>query len=188
MHLLQNVVLAEWAPALFVVGLSPALAAALTRLPAARVLTNPFVALPIWLAVYFAWHLPWPYDSALRHPGSLLHVEHLSYFVAGCLVWWPVLQDVPRRLTAAAKAVYLFAAFVLASPLGLLLALLPRPLYDVYEQAPERLWGLSAIADQQIAGVTMASEQAVVFFAVFTFFFLQFLRDEEPALELGRAR
>jgi cytochrome c oxidase assembly factor CtaG len=188
MHLLQNVVLAEWAPALFVFGLSRALAAALTRLPAARVLTNPFVALPIWLAVYFAWHLPWPYDTALRHPGSLLHVEHLSYFVAGCLVWWPVLQDVPRRLTAAAKAVYLFAAFVLASPLGLLLALLPRPLYDVYEQAPERLWGLSAIADQQIAGVTMASEQAVVFFAVFTFFFLQFLRDEEPVLELGRAR
>jgi cytochrome c oxidase assembly factor CtaG len=187
-HLLQNVVLAEWAPALCVVGLSPALAATLTRLPAARLLTNPFVALPVWVAVYFAWHLPWPYDAALRHPSSLLHVEHVSYFVAGCLVWWPVLQDVPWRLGSAAKAVYLFAAFVLASPLGLLLALLPRPLYDVYEHAPERLWGLSAITDQQIAGVTMASEQAVVFFAVFTFFFLRFLRDEEPVLELGRAR
>jgi putative membrane protein len=187
-HLLQNVVLAEWAPALCVVGLSPALAAALTRLPGARFLTNPFVALPVWLAVYFAWHLPWPYDTALRHPSSLLHFEHLSYFVAGCLVWWPVLQDVRWRLGAAAKAVYLFAAFVLASPLGLLLALLPRPLYDVYEHAPERLWGLSPITDQQIAGVTMASEQAIVFFAVFTFFFLRFLRDEEPVLELGRAR
>ena len=74
---------------------------------------------------------------------------------------------------------------MLASPLGLLLALLPRPLYDVYEHAPERLWGLSAITDQQIAGVTMASEQAVVFFAVFTFFFLRFLRDEEPVLQLS---
>ena len=185
MHLLQNVVLAEWAPALCVAGLAPALAAALARLPGGRVLTNPFVALPLWVAVYFAWHLPWAYDGALRHPGSLLHLEHVSYFVAGCLVWWPVLQDVPRRLAPAAKAVYLFAAFVLASPLGLLLALLPRPLYDVYEHAPERLWGLSAITDQQIAGVTMASEQAVVFFAVFTFFFLRFLRDEEPVLQLS---
>jgi cytochrome c oxidase assembly factor CtaG len=99
-----------------------------------------------------------------------------------------VLQDVPWRLGSAAKAVYLFAAFVLASPLGLLLALLPRPLYDVYEHAPERLWGLSASTDQQLAGVTIASEQAIVFFAVFTFFFLRFLRDEEPVLELGRAR
>ena len=62
---------------------------------------------------------------------------------------------------------------------------LPRPLYDVYEHAPKRLWGLSAITDQQIAGITMASEQAVVFFAVFTFFFLRFLRDEEPVLQLS---
>jgi cytochrome c oxidase assembly factor CtaG len=187
-HLLQNVVLAEWAPALCVAGLSTALAAAIARLPGARILTSPFAALPVWLLVYFAWHLPWPYDLALRHPGSILHVEHVSYFVAGCLVWWPVLQNVPRRLTSAAKAVYLFVAFVLASPLGLLLALLPRPLYDVYEHAPERLWGLSPIADQQLAGLTMASEQAIVFFAVFTFFFLRFLRDEEPVLELSRAR
>jgi len=188
MHLLQNVVLAEWAPALIVAGLSPALAARFARPQAVRVLTSPFGALPIWLVVYFAWHLPWPYDTALRHPSSILHVEHLSYLVAGCLVWWPVLQDVPRLLSPAAKAVYLFAAFVLASPLGLLLALLPRPLYDVYENAPERLWGLSAATDQQLAGITMASEQAVVFFAVFTFFFLRFLRDEEPVLQLWRAR
>ena len=175
MHLLQNVVLAEWAPALLVAGLSPALAARLARPRAARFLTSPFVALPIWLAVYFAWHVPWPY------------VEHVSYLAAGCLVWWPVLQDVPRLLSPAAKAVYLFAAFVLASPLGLLLALLPRPLYDVYEHAPERLWGLSAATDQQLAGITMASEQAIVFFAVFTFFFLRFLRDEQPSLDLRRA-
>jgi len=60
MHLLQNVVLAEWAPALLVAGLSPALAARLTRPAAARALTSPFVALPIWVAVYFAGHRPWP--------------------------------------------------------------------------------------------------------------------------------
>jgi cytochrome c oxidase assembly factor CtaG len=187
MHLLQNVVLAEWAPALLVAGLSPALAARLTRPAVAHALTSPFVALPVWIAVYFAWHLPWPYDSALRHPGSLLHVEHVSYLLAGCLVWWPVLQDVPRVLSPAAKAVYLFVAFVLASPLGLLLALLPHPLYDVYKHAAERLWGLSAATDQQLAGITMASEQAVVFFAAFAFFFLRFLRDEEPVLDLSRA-
>src|SRR5438105_7837836 len=43
MHLLQNAVLAECAPALCVAGLAPALSAALARLPAARALTNPFV-------------------------------------------------------------------------------------------------------------------------------------------------
>ena len=187
MHLLQNVVLAEWAPALCVAGLSPALAARLAGLPGGRSLTSPFVALPIWLGVYFAWHLPWPYDTALRHPHSILHVEHVSYLLAGCLVWWPVLQDVPRRLGSAAKAVYLFAAFVLASPLGLLLALIPNAVYDFYEQAP-RIWGWSPLTDQQVAGLTMAAEEAVVFFGAFAFYFLRFMRREETAPDLKHAR
>jgi cytochrome c oxidase assembly factor CtaG len=187
-HLLQNVVLAEWAPALCVLGLPPVLAAALARVRTIRVLTNPLVALPLWLGTYFAWHVPVAYDTALEHPTWLLHLEHLCYFVTGCLLWWPVVHAAPRRLHDAAKAVYLFAAFVLASPLGLLLGLLPRPVFDFYARAPERLWGLSRLADQQLAGITMAGEQALVFFAVFTFFFLRFLRDEEPALDLQRAR
>jgi len=187
-HLLQNVVLAEWAPALCVLGLPPALAAVLARTRTIRVLTNPLVALPLWLGTYFAWHVPIAYDTALEHPTWMLHLEHLCYFVTGCLLWWPVVHAAPRRLHDSAKAVYLFAAFVLASPLGLLLALLPRPVFDFYARAPERLWGLSRLADQQLAGITMAAEQAVVFFAVFTFFFLRFLRDEEPALDLQRAR
>ncbi len=186
-HLLQNVALAEWAPALVVLALPPAAIAAAGRYGTVRLLTHPLVALPLWLVSYFLWHLPWIYDAALRRPDWLLHLEHLSYFATGALLWWPVLQDAPRRLAAGAKAVYLFAAFVLASPLGLLLALLPRPIYDFYERAP-RVWGLSPLADQQLAGLSMASEEAIVFFALFAFFFLRFLSEEEPVLRLERAR
>ncbi|MGZ8701517.1 MAG: cytochrome c oxidase assembly protein, partial [Gaiellaceae bacterium] len=75
---------------------------------------------------------------------------------------------------------------VLAAPLGLLLALLPRPIYDFYKDAPQ-LWGLSDITDQQIAGVTMAVEQAIVFFAVFTYFFMRFLRTEHIAGVFGES-
>jgi cytochrome c oxidase assembly factor CtaG len=180
-HLLQNVVLAEWAPALVVAGLPAGAAAALVRGRTARTLTHPLVALPLWLASYFLWHLPWCYDAALRRPDWLLHLEHLSYFATGVLVWWPVFQDAPRRLSAGAKAAYLFVAFALASPLGLLLALLPKPIYTVYEHAPRRLWGLSPLDDQELAGVTMAAEQAVVFFAVFVTYVARFLRSESAA-------
>jgi cytochrome c oxidase assembly factor CtaG len=93
------------------------------------------------------------------------------------LMWWPVIHG---RLSDGIKALYLFGAFVLASPLGLLLALLPTPVYDFYEDAPQ-LWRLSDLTDQQIAGVTMAVEQAIVFFAVFAYFFLRFLRTEHIA-------
>jgi putative membrane protein len=180
-HLLQNVVLAEWAPALCVLGIAPALAAALGRLPGARALTHPLVALPVWLLTYFTWHVPALYDAALRNV-FVLHLEHACYFAAGVLLWWPVLQDAPHRPRSATKAGYLFAAFLLASPLGLLLTLLPRPVYDFYVEAP-RLWGLSPLADQQIAGVAMAAEQSVVFFAAFALFFLRFLQEEEPAVQ-----
>ena len=93
-HLLQNVVLAEWAPALCVLGLP-------SNLPVPRLLTHPFVALPLWAGTYFVWHVPAIYDSALRHPQTLLHLEHLSYFVTGLLFWWPVLHDEPHHVTRA---------------------------------------------------------------------------------------
>jgi putative membrane protein len=177
-HLLQNVVLAEWAPALCVLGLPPFLAASLARFPLARALTWPPAALAIWLAVYFTWHLPFAYEAALHHQATLLHLEHASYFVAGCLLWWPVLHDEPWRLRSAGRAGYLFAAFLLASPLGLLLALIPEPIYQWYEDGPG-LWGLSPLTDQQIAGVTMALEQSFVFFAAFTYFFLRALGSDD---------
>lgn len=172
-HLLQNVVLAEWAPALLVFAVPAGLAAHARGF----VLFRPLVALPLWIATYFIWHLPWIYDAALRRPHSVLHVEHLMYLAAGIALWWPVLHG---SLSSGGKAAYLFAAFVLASPLGLLLALIPRPVYAFYTNAP-RAWGPGPLTDQQIAGVTMAVEQSVVFFALFTYFLLGFLRDEEAA-------
>ena len=170
-HLLQNVVLAEWAPALLVLAIPPALSARAAGLP----LLRPLVVLPVWLGTYFAWHLTWVYDFALRHPHSLLHVEHVTYLAAGLGLWWPVLRG---AYSSGVKAAYLFAAFVLASPLGLVLALVPRAIYSFYAHAP-RTWGPSPLADQQIAGVTMAVEEAAVFFAVFVFYLRRFLQEEQ---------
>jgi putative membrane protein len=176
-HLLQNVALAEWAPALAVLGVSPALAAALTSPRFVQALVHPFVALPVWLAVYGLWHVPALYDAALSHR-LVLDLEHASYVVAGCLLWWPVFQDAPRRFRSGARAAYLFGAFVLASPLGLVLALFPSPLYPFYEEA-SRLWGIGALADQQIGGVLMAVSEGILFFAVFAVYFVRFMAEEE---------
>jgi cytochrome c oxidase assembly factor CtaG len=70
---------------------------------------------------------------------------------------------------------------VLAAPIGLVLALVPHAIYATYRHAPARLWGLSATADQQLGGVAMAGEQAIVFFAVFTLWFFRFLTEQEHA-------
>jgi putative membrane protein len=172
-HLFQNVVTAEWASGLTVVGISPALAERLERFAPVRAVTHPLVALPVWLATYYTWHVPWIYDGALTHLHSVLHVEHATYFVAGMLMWWPIVQG---RWSDGIKALYLFGAFLLASPLGLLLALLPDPVYGFYKQAPH-LW-VGHLTDQQIAGLSMAVEEAIVFFGVFAFYLGRFLRHE----------
>ena len=164
MHLLQNVMLAEWAPALLVFGLAPEAGRRLAEL-------MPFwFGLPVWLLTYYVWHAPPLYDAALENPTPLLHLEHASYLAAGIALWLPVVHG---PLDDGPKAAYIFAAFVLAAPLGLLLALLPSPAYDFYDGH----WGLTALADQQIAGVTMASEEAVVFFAAFAFYLRRFMRE-----------
>ena len=184
-HLLQNVVLAEWTPALLVLGLGPWVAGWVARTSVARTLTRPLVALPLWLATYAFWHVPFAYEAALDNR-LLLDLEHLSYMAVGLCLWWPVFQDEPWHLPSGGKAAYLFAAFVLASPLGLLFALLPSPLYDTYVQAP-RLWSLEPLEDQQIGGTLMAVSEAIVFFGLLAYFFVRFMAEEDAGYSHGDA-
>ncbi|MCC6223640.1 MAG: cytochrome c oxidase assembly protein [Thermoleophilia bacterium] len=177
-HVLQNAVLSEWAPALAVAAIGPAVAARLARRGPLRTLVHPLVALPVWLATLGVWHVPALYEAALARPGSLLMLEHASYAAAGTLLFWPAFQREPRALSPGAKAGYLTAAFLLASPLGLLLTFLPSPLYRFYEEAP-RAFELSPLGDQQLAGVVMAASEAVLFFGLFALFFLRFLAEED---------
>ncbi len=88
--------------------------------------------------------MPPVYDAALRSPGVADPLEHGCYFATGILFWWPLVQDVPRRLASGARAAYAFASFVLAAPLGLLLALLPKAAYDFYDHVPRAVGALPA--------------------------------------------
>lgn len=184
-HLVQNVVLAEWAPLLLVVGIPPAGAVRLARLPVVALVTRPVVALPLWVGTYVVWHVPALYDAALRHPATLLPLEHATYVLSGLVFWWCVWQELPQRLGSGGRAGYVFAAFVLSAPLGLVLALVPEPLYGFYADAPERVWGLDRLEDQQLGGMTMAAEQSVVFFAAFAYWFLRFLSEQEHIEEVA---
>ena len=169
-HLIQNVVLAEWAPLLAVLAIPPALAAKAPHVPAAPrarplggQLRRLAPALDLRRGAPQPAHAPPPRARALLR-------DRRPALVAGH----------PRLADAGAKATYLFAAFLLASPIGLMLALVPEPIYDFYADGPG-LWGLSPILDQEIAGVSMAAAEAVVFFAVFAFFVKRFFAEQDAA-------
>jgi cytochrome c oxidase assembly factor CtaG len=178
-HLLQNVMIADWAPPLLLLGLTPAMRAAIARRGgrALAALTRPKVALPVWLVGWYGIHLGLVYDYALRHAWAL-NVEHFLLVGIGLVFWWPVLAGRPHGLAPALAVGYLGAAFVGSAFLGLALTFSTSPFYDYYVAAP-RLWGLSPQEDQNLGGVLMSGEQALVFLAAIGYFVARLIPEDD---------
>jgi putative membrane protein len=167
-HMAQHVLIGDAAPALLVVAvrgpllvfLLPARAlAALARNRGVRALLGallrPRVAFALWTANLAAWHVPWLYDLALRHD-AVHELEHACWTTFGLLVW--VLLVDPgshRRLSPGGRIALAAALFAVGQALTDVLAFSFHGLYPAYAGA----YGLSAVTDQQLAGVVMMVEQ-----------------------------
>jgi putative membrane protein len=119
------------------------------------------------------WHVPWLYDLTLRSE-AVHYVEHVSFLLTGTLFWIPALDSPPlrARLNELQAAGYVLAGAATGWVLALVLALAPSPLYPAYASLHHRLFGLSALADQQIAGGLMLGIGAIPFsIAVFVFLY-----------------
>ena len=178
-HLLQNVMIADWAPPLLILGLTPAMRAAVARRGGAPLawVTQPKVALPVWLVGWYGIHLSVFYDFALRNTWAL-NIEHALLIAIGLLFWWPVLSDEPHAVSVPVKIGYLGAAFVGSAFLGLGLTFSDSPFYGFYEDAP-RLWGLSPAQDQNFGGILMNAEQAAVFLAAILYVLVKLIPEGE---------
>lgn len=177
-HLLQNVMLADWAPPLLVLGLTSAMAAVAERRAAVRVITRPVVAQGYWLAVWYGVHLPAVYEYGLARSWAL-GIEHLLFLTAGLAFWWPLL--VPGRMRPGGRLIYVSVAFFLAAPVALIIALAGETIYPYYDTTPH-LWGLDTLEDQQLGGMLMAVEQSVILFVVAAVALVQLLRDEDAVV------
>jgi cytochrome c oxidase assembly factor CtaG len=97
----------------------------------------------------WAWHAPTLFDAAVTNV-TAHRVQHLSFFVTAVLFWWSVM----RRSDFGAGAFHLFITMLHTSALGALMALAPRVLYGA-QTLHSAEWGLTALEDQQLAGVVM---------------------------------
>src|SRR3954454_16271104 len=174
-HLLQNGLIADLAPLLVLLGLTPRMRAEIGRRGLDRLRTR--WILPIWLGAWYLTHIAVFYNWALR-TGWGLNVEHAILIAAGLLFWWPIVSG---RLSPPAGLAYLVIAFLGSSFLGLAYIFSSRPFYAFYEHAP-RLWGLSPIRDQNLGGILMNGEQTLVFLLAIGWFVMRLL-DEEHARE-----
>jgi len=112
-----------------------------------RTLGRPATAVVVWAAVTIGWHVPAAYDYALEHRWAH-DLEHATMLLAGVLVWIQVAGVVPRlRRSPARRAGLALTVFALGFVVSQVL-FLSDPLYDVYIDQPERIFGLSPAADQ----------------------------------------
>ncbi len=173
-HMLQHVLLGDAAPALILLGLRGPLSLLIVPRPvlrrlarvtwlrrAARQLLRPVVALGLWAIVYAGWHVPAVYDYALSHQ-TVHDLEHLSFLLVGLLVWTLLIDPLPqKRLTVRTRILVALVLFALGNVLADTLIIAPHTLYSAYSTQPDRLWGLSPLTDQRLAGAVMMLEQLV---------------------------
>jgi cytochrome c oxidase assembly factor CtaG len=120
-----------------------------------RALTHPVTGLLAMAAAMWGWHVPAAYELALRSP--LWHeIEHATFLAASTLFWWPVVRPWPSRPHWPEWSVplYLLAGDVQNTILAAILVFSEKVIYPTYASAP-RLFGLTALEDQALAGALM---------------------------------
>ncbi len=181
-HMIQHLLLGDIAPLLVVLGLSgPLLRPVLAQRPLRplRGLAHPLVALPLWIADLYAWHLPTLYQAALDHP-ALHALEHLCFFTCGALMWAAVIEPLPGPawFGNGLKAAYTLVVRAAGTALAMVFIWDGHPIYAYYV-VRARLAGTTAVADQRIAGLVMFTEGSLVTLAAFAWLFMRFVREME---------
>lgn len=139
---------------------------------------GPLLVALLATGVLWFWHVPALYDLAVRN-SAVHYVEHLGFLLTSLLFWATVLRLRPRdHIDNGLRILYVFGMAVQGSLLGALIALASRPLYLSHQQTAEAL-GVSALADQRLAGLIMWVPPALLYTGVVAYLFARWLQSLE---------
>jgi putative membrane protein len=114
---------------------------------------------------------------------------HLVLVAGSFLMWVPVCGPWPElRLGPAGACIYLFVQSIIPTVPGAWLTMAEYPVYAVYDR-PFRLWGISAVIDQQYAGLVMKLAGGAYLWALIIFIFFRWaLANERDDRRLNLVR
>jgi len=196
-HMIEHLLIADLAAPLLLVGLRtpvlqfllprPALVTLARRRRlrrAMRVLRLPPVAIGVYVLVLYGWHLRPAFEGAVRN--DLIHVlQHQSFIAISLLVWWPGLQPERRRMPGHLwKIGHIFSARLISIFLGMAFVFGRHSFYPAIYGSSPREYGLSPLADQQLAGGAMMSLDIIIITFALCLFFWRSAQDFDRA---GRA-
>jgi putative membrane protein len=144
-----------------------------------KFVTMPVVATVIFNCTLIVWHMPALWDYALVDQ-QIHALEHLTMFVAGLIVWWPVFSPSPEvpRLSYPAQMLFIFVQSLVPAIIGAFMTFSGKVIYPVYLETPKQ-WGMTPLVDQQIAGLLMKILGTLYLWILLTVRFFQWFNYEE---------
>jgi putative membrane protein len=159
LHMVQHLLLTLVVPPLFWLA-TPRWLARLVVPPGSsaaaglRWLARPVPAAVIFNALVIASHWTGVVNTSVAS-APVHYLVHLVLVAGAFLMWVPVCGPWPElRLGPAGTCVYLFTQSIVPTVPGAWLTMAESPVYAAYDHLP-RLWGISAVTDQQYAGLFM---------------------------------
>jgi putative membrane protein len=150
---------------------------------------------PIWGLLIFnvlTVTLHFPITVQLSADSGALHfLLHLMVFVAGLLMWMPVIGPVKEwQIAPIGKCMYLFGMSIVPTIPSGFLVFAEGIVYDHYVDAPFRMWGLTALTDQTAAGLVMKLGGGFLLWTIIVVIFARWAsaesRNEEEARRVRR--
>ena len=183
MHMVQHLLFTLVAPPLLIAGLPDWLLREILRPRAVsrvvRFLTRPLVALIVFNGVLLFSHWPAVVDASVR--SEPLHFGlHVLIVASAFVMWWPVMSPLPEMpaLPAPGQMLYLFLQSLAPTVPASFLTFGSTPLYPVYASFP-RIWGIDALTDQLIAGLTMKLAGGLILWGFIAAIFFRWFAQEQ---------
>jgi putative membrane protein len=193
-HMAQHLLIGDIAAGLIVVGLTGPLIQpllAIDWIDRLRFLAHPLVALPLWAASLYVWHIPALYQAALASE-SVHALQHMCFIGFGILMWMPLFGPLPKPawFGIGAKIGYVVGIRFAGTVLGNVFMWSNTVFYPDYAPG-EADFGIEPLTDQGTAGIIMTTEGGFVTLGVLAWLFLMWAQqdtEKQRLIELAEER
>lgn len=173
-HMLQHMALSYFVPPLALMATPTWLARVLLGrgglYRTVKWFTHPVVAGVLFNASVMILHIPLLVNESVQN-GPLHYLLHVMVVTTSLLMWMPVCGPVPEfRIGLVGAMIYLFLQSVVPTVPAAWLTFAEGVVYHAYD-TPVRLWGISVVDDQQLAGAFMKTAGGLYLWAIVIYLF-----------------
>lgn len=147
---------------------------------------HPVVAGVLFNASVMILHIPVLVNESVQN-GALHYLLHVMVVTTSLLMWLPVCGPVPEfRMGIPGAMIYLFLQSVVPTVPAAWLTFAEGVVYQAYD-TPVRLWGISVVDDQQLAGAIMKTAGGLFLWAIIIYlFFTRFAARHDDSYDFKR--